>query len=82
MCAPSYKFYGSINVLYHLQLEKHATSQLSRTVMEMEYRLLLKNARQLVQVVSNGEKCLIGDAMKKLVILQGNESGFSLVVDK
>ncbi|KAG0426861.1 hypothetical protein HPB47_026043 [Ixodes persulcatus] len=51
--------------------------------MAAKYRLLLKNARQVVQVVNNGENCLKGDSMKTLAILEGTDShGFSLVVDQ
>ena len=47
------------------------------------YRLLIRSARQIVQVVSNGERIVKGDAMKKVAIIeQDGENGISVVVDK
>ncbi|XP_077554952.1 putative imidazolonepropionase [Haemaphysalis longicornis] len=48
-----------------------------------KYRLLVKNARQVVQVVDSGQQCLKGNDMKKLAILQGNDAvTFSIVVNQ
>ncbi|KAH7966251.1 hypothetical protein HPB49_014801 [Dermacentor silvarum] len=47
-----------------------------------KYRLLLKNARQVVQVVDNGQKIVKGDSMRRLAVLQGNDVTFSIVVNQ
>ncbi|KAH6938738.1 hypothetical protein HPB50_012219 [Hyalomma asiaticum] len=47
-----------------------------------KYRLLLKNARQVVQVVDNGQKVVKGDSMRRLAVLQGNDVTFSIVVNQ
>ncbi|KAJ8046502.1 putative imidazolonepropionase [Holothuria leucospilota] len=51
--------------------------------METQLKLLIKNARQVVQVCSKGEKILVGPAMRKLAILnETNEEGISIVVNR
>ncbi|KAL3201592.1 hypothetical protein MRX96_012619 [Rhipicephalus microplus] len=47
-----------------------------------KYRLLLKNARQVVQVVDNGQKIVKGDAMRRLAVLQEDDVTFSVVVNQ
>ena len=46
------------------------------------HRLLIHSARQIVQVVNNGDRILKGDKMKKLAILQqkDGEEGLSISV--
>ncbi|XP_064474919.1 probable imidazolonepropionase [Ornithodoros turicata] len=51
--------------------------------MPNQYRLLVRHAHQVVQVVRNGEKCLKGEAMKKVAVMLAEDGvGLSLVVDK
>lgn len=52
------------------------------------YRLIVRHAKQVVQVCGNSELMLCGDQMKSIVILQQQEEykevstdGFSLIVD-
>lgn len=48
-----------------------------------KYRLLIHSARQVVQIVQNGERILTGKRMKSVEVLQqvdGGE-GFSVLVD-
>ncbi|KAK8788893.1 hypothetical protein V5799_021337 [Amblyomma americanum] len=47
-----------------------------------KFQLLVKNARQIVQVVDNGQRIVKGAAMKNVAILQGNEISFSIVVNQ
>jgi|FrelakmetLWP11LW_1041352.scaffolds.fasta_scaffold547189_1 hypothetical protein len=44
-------------------------------------KLLIRGAKQIVQVVSNGDQFLTGVQMKKLATIQ-SEEGLSIVVDK
>lgn len=47
------------------------------------FKLLVKNAKQVVQVCDGGETCLIGDSMKSLAIIQqNNEDGVDIVVGR
>lgn len=48
------------------------------------YRLIVRHAKQVVQICRNGELMLCGDQMKSVAILKENDEkcgGFSLVVD-
>ena len=51
-------------------------------------KLLLKGARQILQVVDDGRPFLAGEAMKKIAILEAasdgslQNNGLSIVVDK
>ena len=44
-------------------------------------KLLLRGAKQVVQVVSNGDLFLTGDRMKKVAVIN-SDRGLSIVVDK
>lgn len=44
------------------------------------HRLLIRNASQIVQVCSNGEERLVGEAMKTLSILESDTEGLSVAV--
>jgi hypothetical protein len=44
-------------------------------------KLLLRGAKQIVQVVDNGQQFLTGDALKHLAILNSDE-GLSIVVNE
>ncbi|XP_071491307.1 probable imidazolonepropionase [Diadema antillarum] len=47
------------------------------------FKLCLRNARQVVQVCSEGESCLVGEAMKKVaVIQQDGDDGVDVIVDR
>eukprot|EP00057_Strongylocentrotus_purpuratus_P034859 XP_796824.3 PREDICTED: probable imidazolonepropionase [Strongylocentrotus purpuratus] len=47
------------------------------------FKLLVKNAKQVVQVCDGGETCLIGDSMKSLALIQqNNEDGVDIVVGR
>lgn len=51
--------------------------------MEKHFRLLVKNAKQVVQVCSKGERILTGAGMKKLSILnESNKDGISIVINR
>lgn len=49
-------------------------------------KLWLKGAKQIVQIVDNGQQFLTGEAMKKLAILEAAEedtsAGLSIIVDE
>ena len=44
-------------------------------------KLLLRGAKQIVQVVANGEKFLTGNEMKKVAVIN-SEAGLSIVINK
>ena len=49
------------------------------------FRLLIHGARQIVQVVSDGQEMVTGQGMKSLAVLQarpGIEEGYSIAIDK
>jgi hypothetical protein len=45
-------------------------------------KVLLKGARQIVQVVNGGEKFLTGGNMKNISIMESATTGLSLIIDK
>lgn len=48
-------------------------------------KLWLKGAKQIVQVVDNGQQFLTKEAMKSLAVLEAaeaEEGGFSIIVDE
>lgn len=48
-----------------------------------KFKLLIHSAKQIVQVVENGERKLTGHQMKSLAILEERaDDGCSLVVDR
>ena len=46
------------------------------------YRLIIRNAKQLIKICENGEQKLTGEQTKHVVICEDDEHGFSLVVNK
>lgn len=49
----------------------------------VQYKLLIHSAKQVVQVVSNGEAVLYGENVKdQLVVLESQKEGLSIIVDK
>ena len=51
--------------------------------MATHYKLLVKGAKQVVQVRKDGKEKLCGKDMQRLDILEGNEeSGISILVDR
>lgn len=47
------------------------------------FKLLIRSAKQIVQVVKNGERVVVGEDMKKISVLEGAENDrYSLVVSK
>jgi len=44
-------------------------------------KALLKGAKQIVQVVNGGEKCLTGENMKNIALIETKSSGLSIVID-
>ena len=48
----------------------------------MAYKLLVHSAKQLVQVVDDGTKVKSGSSMKDVAILEGNVTGYSVLVDR
>lgn len=57
---------------------KNQTFWISERTSNM-YRLLIRSAKQVVQVVNKGERVVAGSAMKEVAILEGGE--YSIVVD-
>ncbi|XP_015915359.1 probable imidazolonepropionase [Parasteatoda tepidariorum] len=47
---------------------------------EMKYKLLIHSAKQVVQVVKNGEQLVIGKNLDKVAVLDGGDTGISIVV--
>ena len=45
-------------------------------------KLWLKGAKQIVQVVSNGQLCLTKEDMKSLAIMEANDEGLSIIIDE
>ena len=46
------------------------------------YKLLVKGARQVVQVSGTREPVKHGAEMKQLQVLEGEEAGFSVLIDR
>ncbi|BFZ10847.1 hypothetical protein BsWGS_13886 [Bradybaena similaris] len=50
--------------------------------MSRRHKLLIEHVAQVVQVSSNGARALIKDNMKNLAVLQGSQSGYSVLIGR